>query len=127
MSSIDAVEVDCLIEGSLNEDTVSLPSPKSDHLRESDLFAGTRLGDSDAFARLVRPYLKLFTLGIHRVLQDDFDTQQALRKALYSIHMELQRTGSSRFPTWAYRICLNEALMLRHFRATHPRFELTAS
>jgi RNA polymerase sigma-70 factor (ECF subfamily) len=59
----------------------------------------------------------LFTAGIHRILQDPLDTQDALQEALLSIHTELYRfLGQSKFSTWAYRICLNEALMLRRSR-----------
>jgi RNA polymerase sigma-70 factor (ECF subfamily) len=84
---------------------------------ESDLISSAQEGDGDAFSALVRPYLGLFFAGIHRILQDTLDAQDALQEALISIHTELSRfQGKSKFSTWAYRICINEALMLRRSR-----------
>lgn len=88
-----------------------------DAATESELIAKALSGDGDAFSDLVKPYMGLFTAGIHRILQDPLDTQDALQEALLSIHTELHRfLGKSKFSTWAYRICLNEALMLRRSR-----------
>lgn len=84
---------------------------------ESKLIALAQEGDGDAFSTLVGPYLGLFYAGIHRILQDTLDAQDALQEALMSIHSELPRfQGKSKFSTWAYRICINEALMLRRSR-----------
>lgn len=84
---------------------------------ETELIARALHGDGEAFSDLVKPYLGLFTAGIHRILQDNTDTQDALQEALLSLHTELHRfQGKSRFSTWAYRVCLNEALMLRRSR-----------
>lgn len=84
---------------------------------ENDLILKARQGDGEAFSTLVSPYLGLFYAGIHRILQDTLDTQDALQEALMSIHSELPRfQGKSKFSTWAYRICINEALMLRRSR-----------
>nr|WP_320132770.1 sigma-70 family RNA polymerase sigma factor [uncultured Holophaga sp.] len=81
---------------------------------EPSLIAQTLQGDGDAFGTLVEPYLGLFYAGIHRILQDPQDAQDALQEALLSIHTELHRfQGMSKFSTWAYRICINEALMMR--------------
>lgn len=81
---------------------------------EEGLIAIAQTGDGDAFGTLVEPYLGLFYAGIHRILQDPLDSQDALQEALMSIHRELPRfLGKSKFSTWAYRICINEALMLR--------------
>ena len=84
---------------------------------ENDLIARAQEGDGDAFSSLVGPYLGLFFAGIQRILQDTLDAQDALQEALMSIHGELPRfQGKSKFSTWAYRICINEALMLRRSR-----------
>jgi RNA polymerase sigma-70 factor, ECF subfamily len=84
---------------------------------ESELIAKALKGEGEAFSDLVKPYLGLFTAGIHRILQDPLDTQDALQEALLSLHTELYRfQGKSKFSTWAYRVCLNEALMLRRSR-----------
>jgi RNA polymerase sigma-70 factor, ECF subfamily len=88
-----------------------------DQAAEAELIAQALKGDGEAFSNLVKPYLGLFSAGIHRILQDPVDTQDALQEALLSIHTELHRfLGKSKFSTWAYRICLNEALMLRRSR-----------
>jgi len=88
-----------------------------DATAEAELIAAALKGDGDAFSDLVKPYLGLFSAGIHRILQDPVDTQDALQEALLSIHTELHRfLGKSKFSTWAYRICINEALMLRRSR-----------
>ncbi len=84
---------------------------------EAELITKAIQGDGEAFSALVKPYLGLFAAGIHRILQDPLDTQDALQEALLSIHTELYRfLGKSKFSTWAYRVCLNEALMLRRSR-----------
>ncbi|MCE1229836.1 MAG: sigma-70 family RNA polymerase sigma factor [Firmicutes bacterium] len=84
---------------------------------ESDLIARSIEGDGDAFGLLVQPYLGLFSAGIQRILQDTLDTQDALQEALLTLFTQLHRfQGKSKFSTWAYRVCLNEALMARRSR-----------
>ncbi len=86
----------------------------TDATAEAALIEASLTGDGGAFGSLVEPYLGLFYAGIHRILQDPLDSQDALQEALMSIHRELGRfLGKSKFSTWAYRICINEALMLR--------------
>lgn len=120
MNSISLMEMSSAIEESLSDAPAAAwpsASPCSDQAHESHLIAGILAGNREAFAVLVRPYLGLFTTGIHRILQDGHDTQDALEEALLSIHAELHHfMGRSKFSTWAYRICLNEALMLRRSR-----------
>ena len=88
-----------------------------ERLPEADLIARSIAGDGEAFGALVEPYLGLFSAGIQRILQDPLDTQDALQEALLSIYTALNRfQGKSKFSTWAYRVCLNEALMLRRSR-----------
>ena len=88
-----------------------------DPAAENKLLSLAQAGDGEAFSELVGPYLGLFFAGIHRILQDTLDAQDALQEALISIHGELPRfQGKSKFSTWAYRICINEALMLRRSR-----------
>jgi RNA polymerase sigma-70 factor, ECF subfamily len=92
-------------------------SPRLKQPNEACLIEKILAGDSAAFAALVQPYLPLFTFGIHRILQDDHDTQEALQEALLSIHSGLRELNlMTPFPTWAYRVCLNEALSLRRSR-----------
>jgi len=86
----------------------------ADQTAEAELIEKAQTGDGEAFGALVEPYLGLFYAGINRILQDSQDSQDALQEALMSIHRELHRfLGKSKFSTWAYRICINEALMLR--------------
>lgn len=94
--------------------TASNAGPTDPALNESQLITQILAGDSAAFATLLRPHLRLFTHGIHRILQDAQDTQDALEEALLDIHTDLRSFGgSSKFSTWAYHICLNQALLLR--------------
>lgn len=88
-----------------------------ERLPEAELITRAIAKDGEAFGALVEPYLGLFSAGIQRILQDTLDTQDALQEALLSIFTELHRfQGKSKFSTWGYRICLNEALMLRRSR-----------
>lgn len=90
-----------------------MPSPT-----EADLLALAQTGDSDAFGALVEPHLALFFNGILRVLGDRSDAQDALQEGLLGIFKDLPRfEGRSRFSSWAYKICLNAALMFRRRRA----------
>jgi len=89
----------------------------TERMPETELIARSIAGDGEAFGALVQPYLGLFSAGIQRILQDQLDTQDALQEALLSIFTELHRfQGKSKFSTWGYRVCLNEALMLRRSR-----------
>lgn len=84
---------------------------------ESVLLDQARGGDPDAFRALVEPHLGMFQAVIQRILLDTLDSQDALQEALLTMHQELARfEGKSRFSTWGYRICVNEALMLRRSR-----------
>ena len=86
-------------------------------LTEPELIQRAASGDSDAFGALVRPHLALFYNGIHRILGNAADTQDALQDALMSIHRDLPRfEGRSRFSSWGYKVCLNAALMARRSR-----------
>lgn len=84
---------------------------------EAQLIAMTLAGDPGAFSRLVQPYLGLFAGGVHRILRNEQDTKHALQEALICMHSLLDSLPpAGRFSSWAYRICLNEALMLRRSR-----------
>jgi len=84
---------------------------------ETELVQRAARGDSDAFGALVQPHLSLFHNGIHRILGNVADTQDALQDALMSMHRDLPRfEGRSRFSSWGYKICLNAALMARRSR-----------
>ena len=94
-----------------------LAGPKAT-TREQELVAAARRGDQDAFAALIEPSMGMLHSVVLRILGDPSDTQDALQEALLSIHLELGRfEGKSKFSTWAYRICVNQALMLRRARS----------
>ena len=85
-----------------------------DSNQEQALLAAARTGDGLAFSALVEPSLGMLYAAISRILGDSADAQDAFQEALLSIHLELGKfEGKSKFSTWAYRICVNEALMLR--------------
>lgn len=84
---------------------------------EAALLAQARMGDPDAFRTLVEPHLGMFQAVIQRILLDAQDTQDALQEALLTMYQQLGRfEEKSRFSTWGYRVCVNEALMLRRSR-----------
>ncbi len=74
-------------------------------------------GDPEAFEALVRPHLGMLYRVIERILGNEAESQDALQDALITLHRELPGfQGASRFSTWAYRICVNQALMARRKR-----------
>jgi RNA polymerase sigma-70 factor (ECF subfamily) len=84
---------------------------------ESLLLAQALSGDGEAFGRLVEPHLGMFHSAILRILGEPADAQDALQEALIALHTQLSRfEGKCKFSTWAYRVCINEALMLRRSR-----------
>jgi RNA polymerase sigma-70 factor (ECF subfamily) len=93
----------------------------SPETREEHLILRAAQGDSDAFGDLVRPHLALFHNGINRILGNTADSQDALQDALIGMYRDLPRfEGRSRFSSWAYKVCINCALMHRRTRARAP-------
>lgn len=93
-----------------------MPIPPGDR-PEADLVRQASQGDSPAFEALVRPHLGMFYRVIERILGNEAESQDALQDALLVLHRELPGfQGASRFSTWAYRICVNQALMARRKR-----------
>ncbi|HJW34343.1 MAG TPA: sigma-70 family RNA polymerase sigma factor [Holophagaceae bacterium] len=79
--------------------------------------ARARSGDPEAFGDLVRPHLAMFFKAIDRILGNEAESQDALQDALVALHRELPSfQGQSQFSTWAYRVCINQALMARRKR-----------
>ena len=88
-------------------------------MSEEELIVRAATGDSDAFGALVAPHLGLFFNGILRMLGNRSDAQDALQEALLGIFKDLPDfQARSRFSSWAYKICVNAALM---FRRSHIR------
>jgi RNA polymerase sigma-70 factor (ECF subfamily) len=67
-------------------------------------------GDPEAFGALVRPHLPMFFRAIDRILGNEAESQVAMHRELPSF------LGQSQFSTWAYRVCVNQALMARRKR-----------
>jgi RNA polymerase sigma-70 factor (ECF subfamily) len=87
-------------------------------MTEEELIARASAGDSDAFEALVAPHVGLFFNGILRILGNRADAQDALQNALVGIYQDLPGfEARSRFSSWAYRICINAALMVRRSQA----------
>ena len=84
---------------------------------EAILVQAAALGDSAAFEALVRPHLGMLFRVVDRILGNEAESQDALQDALLTLHRELPSfQGASKFSTWAYRICVNQALMARRKR-----------
>jgi RNA polymerase sigma-70 factor (ECF subfamily) len=84
---------------------------------EATLIQAVAQGDAEAFESLVRPHLGMLFRVIDRILGNEAESQDALQDALITIHRELPGfQGVSKFSTWAYRICVNQALMARRKR-----------
>jgi len=87
-------------------------------MNEEELIARASAGDSDAFGTLVAPHLGLFFNGILRILGNRADAQDALQEALLGIYEDLPSfQARSRFSSWAYKVCINAALMFRRGNA----------
>lgn len=84
---------------------------------EAELVRAAAAGDPSAFEALVRPHLGMLFRVIDRILGNEAESQDALQDALLTVHRELPGfQGASKFSTWAYRICVNQALMARRKR-----------
>jgi len=87
-------------------------------MTEEELIQQAAGGDSDAFGALVSPHLGLFFNGILRILGNRADAQDALQEALLGIYEDLPSfQARSRFSSWAYKVCINAALMFRRSSA----------
>jgi RNA polymerase sigma-70 factor (ECF subfamily) len=94
-----------------------MPEPGLPALPEADLVRAAAQGDPAAFEALVRPHLGMLFRVIDRILGNEAESQDALQDALLTVHRELPGFhGASKFSTWAYRICVNQALMARRKR-----------
>jgi len=93
------------------------PNLTRDVRPEVSLVLAATQGDPAAFEALVRSHLAMLFRVIDRILGNEAESQDALQDALLTIHRELSGfQGASKFSTWAYRICVNQALMARRKR-----------
>jgi len=94
-----------------------MPEPADPGRAEAALVQAASAGDAAAYEALVRPHLGMLLRVIDRILGNEAESQDALQDALLTIHRELPGfQGASKFSTWAYRICVNQALMARRKR-----------
>ncbi len=93
------------------------PGPVREPRPEAKLIQSATQGNAEAFEALVRPHLGMLFRVIDRILGNEAESQDALQDALLTLHRELPGfQGASKFSTWAYRICVNQALMARRKR-----------
>ena len=93
------------------------PGLARDARPEAALVQAAAGGDAAAFEALVRPHLGMLFRVIDRILGNEAESQDALQDALLTLHRELPGFhGASKFSTWAYRVCVNQALMARRKR-----------
>ena len=94
-----------------------MPEPGLPIRPEAALVLAAAQGDPEAFEALVRPHLGMLFRVIDRILGNEAESQDALQDALLTLHRELPGfQGASKFSTWAYRICVTQALMARRKR-----------
>lgn len=85
------------------------------------LVEGTRSGDDEAFAALVRREGGRMLATARRFLGDDQDAQDAVQEAFLQAHRGLDRfQGGARISTWLHRIVVNAALMKLRSRRRKP-------
>jgi RNA polymerase sigma-70 factor, ECF subfamily len=78
----------------------------------SDLMERAKLGDVNAFERLVGLYERGLFLVILRITKHREDAEDVMQDALRRVCMNIKTFwGESRFNTWLTRIGINHALM----------------
>jgi RNA polymerase sigma-70 factor, ECF subfamily len=101
--------------------TISEPTTDNNRLRRdqrsdleenSDLLERAKLGDVNAFGRLVGPYERGLFLVILRITKHREDAEDVMQEALLRAYTNIKTfRGESRFNTWLTRIGINQALM----------------
>jgi len=78
----------------------------------TDLLECAKLGDVNAFIRLVGPYRRGLFSTILRITKHQEDAEDVMQEALLRAYMHIKTfRGESRFSTWLTRIAINQALM----------------
>ena len=78
----------------------------------TDLLKCAKLGDVNAFNRLVGPYRRGMFASILRITKHQEDAEDVMQEALLRAYMHIKTfRGESRFSTWLTRIAINQALM----------------
>jgi RNA polymerase sigma-70 factor, ECF subfamily len=80
-------------------------------MTEQQLLAAARVGDADAFARLINPYRRELHVHCYRMLGSSADAEDALQDALLGAWRGLPRfEGRSSLRSWLYTIATNACL-----------------
>jgi RNA polymerase sigma-70 factor (ECF subfamily) len=83
-----------------------------DFEENSDLLERAKLGDVNAFNRLVGPYERGLFLVVLRITKHREDAEDVMQDALLRAYTNIKTfRGESRFNTWLTRIGINQALM----------------
>lgn len=88
---------------------------------ESQVLAGLRRGDEDAFAQVYRRYGGRMLATARRLLRHDEDARDAVQEAMISAFRAAARfEGDAQIGTWLHRIVVNAALMRLRTRKRKP-------
>jgi RNA polymerase sigma-70 factor (ECF subfamily) len=82
-------------------------------LKEDELIAAAKDGNSDAFEALLAPYSKKIFRAVHRITRNREDAEDALQESFLKAFKYIKSfDGRSKFSTWLTRIAINSALMI---------------
>lgn len=88
---------------------------------ESEVLAGMRRGDEQAFAQVYRRYGGRMLATARRLLRNDEDARDAVQEAMISAFRGAARfDGDAQIGTWLHRIVVNAALMRLRTRKRKP-------
>ena len=90
----------------------------------TDLIAGARAGDSEAFRELTEPYRRELQVFCYRMLGSLQDAEDALQDTLLGAWQGLEGfEGRASIRTWLYRIATNRCLNARRSAGRRPAKE----
>lgn len=90
----------------------NLNAQATDTAEELRLISHAQAGDEAAFAKLIRPYLRLPLHVAYRITGNREDAEDASQQSFLKAFLRLnQFRGDSLFSSWLTRIAINEALM----------------
>lgn len=101
--------------------TSSLVEKNIEDPQEAELLAGLRVGDPQAYERLVRTYSSRLLAVAKRFLTTEDDARDALQDAFLSAFRAISSfQEGARVSTWLHRIVINAALMKLRTRRRKP-------
>lgn len=88
-------------------------------MREQDLIARVKRGQTELFYELVRPYERRVYAAALAILRHESDAEDAAQEAMLKALANLRQfRAEARFSTWLIQITVNEALMRRRRERT---------